>query len=162
MCSCSPAPPSAKSPTAPTRPAVRVHGRVLEDCCRYYEFKVTALDESEERARFEVETRCSAGVRDVFGFNRAQHAVIETAILATRLDFLPPDAVAADLERYRVLVDKTGGDREQGVRPPSGRPPARPGSRMTALRLDTKSSPFRPVRLGHPPVPAVRRRRPDG
>ncbi len=100
---------------APTRPAARVHGRVLEDCCRYYEFKVTALDESEERARFEVETAVFGRVRDVFGFNRAQHAVIETAILATRLDFFPPDAVAADLERYRVLVDKTGGDREHAA-----------------------------------------------
>ena len=55
---------------------------------------------------------CDGRVRDVFGFNRAQHAVIETAILATRLDFLPAASVAADLDRHRVVVAKTGGERE--------------------------------------------------
>ncbi len=97
---------------ASTRPATVVRGRILNDCCRFYEFRVTAVDETEERARFEVETVASGHVRDVFGFNRAQHAVIETAILATRLAFLSPESVAEDLDRYRLIVSKTGGDRE--------------------------------------------------
>ena len=32
----------------------------------------------------------SGRLRDFFGFNRAKHAVIEAAILATRIDFLEP------------------------------------------------------------------------
>jgi uncharacterized protein len=46
------------------------------------------------------------------GWNRAQFAVIETAILATRLHLIASALVRADLERWRVVVEKTGGERE--------------------------------------------------
>src|SRR4051812_44648002 len=36
-------------------PAERVHGRVLRDACRYYEFRVLALDDRDERTRIEAE-----------------------------------------------------------------------------------------------------------
>lgn len=97
---------------APTRPADRVRGRVLLDCCRYYEFRVTAVDESEERARFEAETLHEGRTRDFFGFNRAKHSVIEVAILATRVGFLPPEPIVEELEKHRTIVAKTGGGRE--------------------------------------------------
>jgi hypothetical protein len=50
--------------------------------------------------------------RDFFGFNRAKHAVVEAAILATRTAFLPAEQVAAEFARLRVLVEKTGGPAE--------------------------------------------------
>jgi hypothetical protein len=52
-------------------------------------------------------------LRDFFGFNRAKHAVVEAAILATRTDFLPLDEIEAEYRKLKVLVDKTGGDQEQ-------------------------------------------------
>jgi hypothetical protein len=97
---------------APSRPAKRVHGRVLTDCCRYYEFRVTAVDDREERASFFSETVHEGRSRDHFGFNRAKHSVIEVAILATRIDFLPPGEVIPELEKHRLIVNKTGGERE--------------------------------------------------
>jgi hypothetical protein len=97
---------------APSRPAEHVRGRVLTDCCRYYEFRVTAVDDREERVSFFSETLRGGWVRDFFGFNRAKHAVIETAILATRVDFLPPDEILSDVARHRLVVEKTGGVRE--------------------------------------------------
>jgi hypothetical protein len=42
------------------------------------------------------------------GFNRARHAIVEAAILATRLQFLPPDEVAREFDRLAVMVEKTG------------------------------------------------------
>lgn len=96
----------------PSRPAKKINGRVLIDCCRYYEFRVTAVDDSGERARFDAETVESGVVREFFGFNRARHSIIEVAILATRIDFLDPVEVALDLEKHRVIVAKTGGARE--------------------------------------------------
>jgi len=94
-------------------PAARVHGFVLQDACRYYEFRVRSIDEREERVRIEAEVVHVGRLRDFFGFNRAKHAVVEAAILATRTDFLPLDEIAAEYRRLAVIVDKTGGEAEQ-------------------------------------------------
>ena len=53
--------------------------------------------------------------RDFFGFNRAKHAVLEAAILATRTSFLPPDEVAREFARLEPLVAKTGGEQERAA-----------------------------------------------
>jgi hypothetical protein len=105
---------SAIGPVAdvPTRPAEVVRGRVLVDCCRFYEFRVTSVDDREERVSFSAETLCQGHVRDFFGFNRAKHSVVEVAILATRVDFLPPGLVFEELEKHRSIVAKTGGTSE--------------------------------------------------
>ena len=95
-----------------TRPAASVRGRVLEDCCRYYEFRVVATDDRGERAGFDAETVAEGRVRDFLGFNRAKHMVLEAAILATRVGFLPLDGLVSDLERHREILLKTGGPRE--------------------------------------------------
>ncbi len=47
------------------------------------------------------------------GFNRAQAAVLELAILASRLDRLPFDKVEREIEYLRIAMDKTAGPREQ-------------------------------------------------
>ncbi len=97
----------------PLAPAARVRGFVLRDACRYAEFRVARCDETAERATFEVEVLHIGRLRDFFGFNRAKHAVLEAAILATRLDFLPLGQVEAEFARLAVPVEKTGGPRER-------------------------------------------------
>ena len=94
-------------------PAMTVRGFVLEDCCRYYEFRVASLDDHEERTRIEAEVLQSGRLRDFFGFNRAKHAVLEAAILATRTHLLPLDEIEAEYRKLAVLVSKTGGQQEQ-------------------------------------------------
>jgi hypothetical protein len=47
------------------------------------------------------------------GFNRAKHAVLEAAILATRTHLLPKDQIRDEFSRLQVIVDKTAGPREQ-------------------------------------------------
>lgn len=93
-------------------PANRVRGFVMQESCRYYEFRVTALDDHEERTRIDAEVVHSGRLRDFFGFNRAKHAVVEAAILATRTAFLPLDEIEAEYKRLAVLVRKTGGEQE--------------------------------------------------
>jgi uncharacterized protein len=100
-------------PPPPLVPATLVQGHVLQDACRYYEFRVRAFDEREERVRIEAEVVHVGRLRDFFGFNRAKHAVVEAAILATRTDFLPLDDIEAEYRKLAVIVDKTGGDQEQ-------------------------------------------------
>jgi hypothetical protein len=100
-------------PLPPLVPATHVRGWVLADACRFYEFRLVARDDRGERACFEAEVLHSGRLRDFFGFNRAKHAVVEAAILATRTAFLPLDEIEAEYRKLRVLVDKTGGPEEQ-------------------------------------------------
>lgn len=96
-------------------PARHVRGFVLADACRAYEFRVVTLDDREERTRIEAEVVHTARFRDFFGFNRAKHAVVEAAILATRIGILPLEEIAAEFRRLAVLVEKTGGDQERAA-----------------------------------------------
>ncbi len=97
------------------RAAEHVRGFVLADCCRYFEFAVKSVDASGERVSIEAEVVHTGRVRDFFGFNRAKHAVVEAAILATRLHLLPHAEVAAEFARLRVIVSKTGGPDEHAA-----------------------------------------------
>jgi hypothetical protein len=96
----------------PVRPAERVRGFVLADSCRHFEFVVKSVDDSTERVSIEAEVVHAGRTRDFFGFTRAKHAVVEAAILATRLHLLPLKEVAAEFEKLRVIVGKTGGPAE--------------------------------------------------
>ncbi|HVR73293.1 MAG TPA: beta-ribofuranosylaminobenzene 5'-phosphate synthase family protein [Planctomycetota bacterium] len=98
---------------AEMRPARRVRGHVLAGACRAYEFRVTSIDDTEERATFAAEVVHEETMRDFLGFNRGKHAVLEAAILATRLSILPRGEVLSKLAELRVLVEKTGGDAER-------------------------------------------------
>ena len=97
----------------PTRPAAAISGRVLVDACRAWEYVVEARDESEERVRLEARVVAEHAGRPFIGFNRAAHAVVEAAIVVTRLHLLDPAEVQRRLDELAVLVDKTGGRREQ-------------------------------------------------
>jgi hypothetical protein len=103
----------AVMPFPAVRPAERIKGFILTESCRHYEFIVRSVDDTAERVSIEAEVVCLGRTRDFFGFNRAKHAVIEAAILATRLHFLPLAEVAADFRKFRVIVDKTGGQAEK-------------------------------------------------
>ena len=102
----------AVSPLPALKAADRVKGFVLDDCCRHYEFVVRSLDATGERVHIEAEVVHAVRHRDFWGFNRAKHAIIEAAILATRLHILPRSEVEAEFRKLRVIVDKTGGPAE--------------------------------------------------
>ena len=90
-----------------------VKGVVLADACRWYAFRVSELDDRDDRTRIECEVVDQGIIRDFFGFNRAKHAVLEAAILATRTNFLPPSEVREALARLEVIVGKTAGEQER-------------------------------------------------
>lgn len=96
-------------------PAERVRGYVLWRACRWFEFRIVSIDDSQERMCVEAEVVHAGRLRDFFGFNRAKHAVVEAAILATRTAFLPAEQIAAEFRRLAVLVDKTGGPDEHAA-----------------------------------------------
>jgi hypothetical protein len=73
---------------------------------------VRSIDTSSERVKIEAEVVHMGVLREFFGFNRAKHAVLEAAILATRFGLLNLDEVTAEFRKLRVIVDKTGGPAE--------------------------------------------------
>lgn len=99
-------------PFPATQPAEQVQGHILTDACRAYEFRATKFDTTSQRVKITCEPVRVHRLRDFWGFNRARHAVLEAAILASRLHMLPADEVASEFHRLRVIVDKTGGDTE--------------------------------------------------
>lgn len=94
-------------------PARKITGRYIESCCRFYEFRVEELDDSEERTRISCRIVHTERLRDLLGFNRARNAVLEAAILASRTAFLPHEDILRQLDELQVLVDKTGAQPEK-------------------------------------------------
>lgn len=105
----------ALDPFPALRPASRVAGVILADACRFYEFRVMELDDRDDRTRIVVETVAKGRQRDFFGFNRAKHAVLEAAILATRTAWLPIRDLLLEFRKLEVLVQKTGGPAEHAA-----------------------------------------------
>jgi hypothetical protein len=92
-----------------------INGRVLVDACRWYEFRVDSLDDSAERTEILARVVKRGRNRDFFGFNRAKHAVIEAAILATRTKWLQAEFVRSEFNRLAVIVEKTGSRKEHAA-----------------------------------------------
>jgi hypothetical protein len=95
--------------------AQAVEGFILADACRWHAFQVDSLDDRNERTEIVATIVDSGRQRDFFGFNRAKHAVIEAAILATRLEWLDADHIRAEFERLTVMVEKTGSRQEHSA-----------------------------------------------
>ncbi|TWT66288.1 hypothetical protein Pla123a_46820 [Posidoniimonas polymericola] len=91
-----------------THPTPDGRGAVLADACRWRQFEVEAFDAAPQPARVVGRLTSGATLRDFVGFNRAKHALIEAAILATRLDFLPHDEVLPQFTALESPVIKTG------------------------------------------------------
>jgi len=97
----------------PAVPAAHVRGAVLEAACSWREVEVRALDATPPRARLVTRVVHRGFKREFLGFNRARHAVLEAAILATRTHLLPPAQIRDEFARLQVIVDKTAGPRER-------------------------------------------------
>jgi len=101
------------SPQFPCVPAQVVRGAVLEAACSWRELEVVTIDATPPRSRIEARVVHRGVNREFLGFNRARHAVLEAAILATRTHLLPPEQIRDEYARLQIIVDKTAGPREQ-------------------------------------------------
>jgi len=95
--------------------AAAIDGAILADACRWYAFRVDSVDDRSERTQITARVIDRGTFRDFFGFNRAKHAVVEAAILATRTAFLPAEEIQREFKRLAVLIEKTGGPREHAA-----------------------------------------------
>jgi hypothetical protein len=100
------------SPQFAWLPATAVRGAVLEAACSWRELEVVTIDDTPPRSRIETRVVHHGQRREFLGFNRARHAVLEAAILATRTHLIPAEEIRAEFARLQVIVDKTAGPRE--------------------------------------------------
>lgn len=96
----------------PVEPARTVRGDVLVNSCEWFEFRIEEADFGSARTTLRGRVVHHEVRRPLRGFNRARFAVVEAAILATRLHLLPRDEIEQQLNALRPLVAKTGGTRE--------------------------------------------------
>jgi hypothetical protein len=96
-------------------PLAAVEGAVtarLADALAHEVVQVVGVTDDRERPRFTCAIRARATHRPFLGYNRAQAAVVEAAILVSRLQWLPADKIDRELAYLQIAIDKTAGPRE--------------------------------------------------
>jgi hypothetical protein len=79
----------------------------------HWELQVIAVEDDPQRPRFRCEIVREATHRPFQGHNRGKSAIIEAAILATRLDRLPRDKIESEVAYLKIAIDKTAGPEER-------------------------------------------------
>jgi uncharacterized protein len=79
----------------------------LAQALAHAELAVTGISEDEQRPRFHCRVMRTATHAPFKGFNRAQAAVIEAAILVSRLRLLPRDRIDREMSYLQTAVSKT-------------------------------------------------------
>jgi hypothetical protein len=97
----------------PTKPATKVPGAVLGQALAHAELQVVEVVEDEQRPRFRCTVVHEETHRPFHGFNRARAAVVEAAILVSRLHMLPPEKIEREVAYLQIAIDKTAGPRER-------------------------------------------------
>jgi len=96
----------------PVVAAQRIKGWVLESALSHRELRLVDVHDDPVRPELffeEVHAVIHAPFR---GFNRAQAAVLEAAVLVSRLHLLPLEKIDAELRYLTIAIDKTAGERE--------------------------------------------------
>jgi hypothetical protein len=117
----------------PVVPAERVQGWRLTAALAHTEVEVAETVEDATRPRFRCRPVHEAMHRPFLGFNRAQAAVLEAAILVSRLHLLSPEKIRHELDYLAIAIGKTAGEEERvawgwlmdkvkeaGIEPPGG------------------------------------------
>lgn len=97
----------------PLAPTEMLDEMRLRDALGHEELVVDRVEADDLRPRLYCRVVHAASHGMFRGFNRAQAAVLELAILASRLDRLPPEKVRQEMEYLRIALDKTAGARER-------------------------------------------------
>jgi len=87
-------------------------GWVLALSCRWIALNIDQWDVSTPRAIADCSQRHTEERRPFWGWNRARHSILELAILASRLHMLDRSVIKEELNRHKIIVEKTAGPRE--------------------------------------------------
>jgi len=96
----------------PSTQAEKINGQVLACALAHTELEVTNIEDDSIRPRIICKAIHSVNHAPFKGYNRAQHSVLEAAILISRLDWLPIDKIDTEIDYLRIAVEKTAGPKE--------------------------------------------------
>jgi hypothetical protein len=97
----------------PTTAAQAVPVPRLAAALAHAELAVDAVTDDEQRPRFRCRVVHRAAHAAFEGFNRAKAAVVEAAILVSRLGMLPREKIEQEIAYLEIAVAKTAGPAEQ-------------------------------------------------
>ena len=93
--------------------AEKITGQRLQAALSHLELELESFEDDELRPRFYMKTVYEATHTPFKGFNRAQAAVLEAAILVSRLNMLSEEKINQELEYHTIAMDKTAGENER-------------------------------------------------
>ncbi|MDF2997454.1 MAG: hypothetical protein K0R27_3091 [Xanthobacteraceae bacterium] len=97
----------------PLAKATRIDCQRIAATLAHQELEVDRIEEDEQRPRFFCRIAHSEMHRPFMGLNRAKAAVIEGAVLVSRLSMLPPEKIDREMAYLAVAVQKTAGPEEK-------------------------------------------------
>lgn len=86
--------------------------RRLADTLAHVELELLRVEDDAQRPVLHMARRREVAHGAFRGFNRAQAAVIEGAVLVSRLGMLPRDKVEGEMAYLQIAIDKTAGPAE--------------------------------------------------
>lgn len=97
----------------PVRASVSINGFVLNAALTHIELETVRVDEDDVRPKFYCRILAQREHRPFTGFNRAQAAVLELAILVSRIGRLPPEKIREEAAYLSIAIEKTAGPIER-------------------------------------------------
>lgn len=96
----------------PVERCQQIDGYYLQQALSHSELKIVRVDDDSPRACFYGQVINEVTHAPFRGFNRAQSAVLEAAILVSRLDMLPVEKIREELRYLTIAIEKTAGPNE--------------------------------------------------
>lgn len=91
----------------------KISGAYLSNALAHSELKLLRIEEDETRPKLYCQPIHTVTHAPFQGFNRAQYAVLEAAILISRLKLLSLEKIESEIEYLSIGLDKTAGDKER-------------------------------------------------
>lgn len=96
----------------PVHKADKIQGYVLDSALAHRELELVEIQEDAMRPQLYFRVVHEVNHAPFRGFNRAQAAVIELAVLVSRLDRLSMEKIESEMAYLRIAIEKTAGERE--------------------------------------------------
>ena len=97
----------------PLHKADKINGYVLDAALAHRELQLVEIKDDDARPELYFRVVHEVAHASFRGFNRAQAAVIELAVLVSRLHMLAMEKIDAELAYLTIAMEKTAGERER-------------------------------------------------
>lgn len=97
----------------PLHKADKINGYVLDAALAHRELQLVEIKDDDARPELYFRVVHEVAHAPFRGFNRAQAAVIELAVLVSRLHMLAMEKIDAELAYLTIAMEKTAGERER-------------------------------------------------